>query len=211
MKRLPKLAIAAVLLFPILLWIIITRGHNHFRQLPVLGPVDVNAKGDSIFHSIPPFTFMDQTGKTFSQKDVAGKIYVANFFFASCKTVCPKMNEQVFRVQQALIEDTVFEILSFTVDPENDNVAALSAYAEKMKADPRHWHFLTGIKDSIYALARNGYLVPAAEGKTANDFFHSQDLILIDKQSRIRGIYDGTDPAEVDTLIDEVKLLRVEQ
>ena len=98
----------------------------------------------------------------------------------------------------------------FNVDPDNDNVAALAEYAKKMKADNSKWWFLTGPKDSIYQLAREGFLVPASLGETANDFFHSQDLILIDKEKRMRGVYDGTVPAEVDTLIDEIKVLMKE-
>ena len=211
MNRLKKIAIPfIIILFPVVFWLVITRGHNTFRELPILGPIEVNAAGDTLYHTIPPFHFTDQTGVEVSEKNVADKIYIANFFFASCKTVCPEMNEQVGRVQDAFKDVPDFEILTFTVDPDNDNVSALAAYGEKMHANPSRWHFLTGSKDSIYALAREGYLVPAAEGKTAGDFFHSQDLILIDKQNRIRGVFDGTEAAEVDTLIDEIKLLLVQ-
>lgn len=211
MNKVKQLAIPfTILLFPVVLWILITRGHNRFKELPILGPIEVNGKGDTTYHTVPPFKLTDQSGNDFGSADLDNKIYVANFFFATCKTVCPKMNEQVVRLQNALKEDTNFRIISFTVDPVTDSVSALAAYGEKMGANPRIWHFLTGNKDSIYKVAREGYLVPAAEGKTGEDFFHSQDLILIDKQNRIRGVYDGLEAAEVDTLIDEIKLLNVE-
>jgi protein SCO1 len=202
---------SAIILFPVVFWLLLVMGHNNFKRLPHIGPYDLSASGDTVWHSIPSFSFVNQEGKVITDKNVEGQVYVANFFFANCQTVCPDMNRHVARVQDAFKDDTLLRILSFTVDPENDTVAALKAYAETMRADSSKWWFLTGNKDSIYALAREGFFVPAAEGKTADDFFHSQDLILIDKNKNIRGIYDGLDKAEVDTLIDEIKLLRLEK
>jgi len=204
------LAPVLVILFPVIFWLLLTRGHNKYKRLPIVAPFEVNAKGDTLYHTIPPFELKNQQGKSISEKDTEGKIYVANFFFATCPSVCPKMNEQVHRVQEAFKDAKNFQILSFTVDPENDTVEALAAYAKKMKADNDRWWFLTGQKDSIYSLARNGFLVPAAVGNMESDFFHSQDLILIDKEKRMRGIYDGMDPIMVDTLIDEIKVLMKE-
>ena len=204
------LAPALVILFPVIFWLVLVRGHNNFRRLPVIGPFEISVNGDTINHTIPHFELTNQEGKIISDKSTEGNIYVANFFFSTCKTVCPKMNEQVHRVQEAFKDIKDIHILTFTVDPENDNVAALAEYAKKMKADNSKWWFLTGPKDSIYQLAREGFLVPASLGETANDFFHSQDLILIDKEKRMRGVYDGTVPAEVDTLIDEIKVLMKE-
>lgn len=200
-----------ILLFPVILWLVLVTGHNHFQTLPIIGPVDVNANGDTTYHTIPPFSFTNQDGKTITDKDLENQIYVASFFFASCKSVCPKLNEEMGRVQYAFKDYKNFHILSITVDPERDSVAALKAYAETMRADSSMWWFLTGNKDSIYSLARDGYLVPAAMRTEENDFFHSQDILLIDKQKRIRGVYDGTDKLEVDTLIDEIKLLMTER
>lgn len=204
------LAPALVILFPLIFWLVLVRGHNNFRKLPVIGPFEITVNGDTVYHTIPHFKLTNQEGKIISDKSTEGTIYVANFFFSTCKTVCPKMNEQVHRVQEAFRDIKDIHILTFTVDPDNDTVAALAGYAKKMKADNSKWWFLTGPKDSIYQLAREGYLVPASLGETANDFFHSQDLILIDKEKRMRGIYDGTVPAEVDTLIDEIKVLMKE-
>lgn len=200
-----------IILFPVIFWLLLTRGTNHFKRLPVLGPVEITEKGDSLFHTIGSFSMTNQSGRTITHEDLEGKIYIANFFFATCKTVCPKMNEQVLKVQSKFKGVDEFKILTFTVDPEHDSVPVLADYAAKMYADSSQWWFLTGPKDSIYKLAREKFLVPAAEGKTANDFFHSQDLILVDKEHHIRGFYDGMDSLEVDTLIDEIKLLMYEQ
>jgi protein SCO1/2 len=199
-----------IIIFPIVFWLLISSGHNHFKRLPILGPADVNEHGDTVYHVVGPFRFTNQEGKIITDKNLEGKIFVANFFFATCKTVCPKMNEQVYRVQQKFKEDDNVRFLSFTVDPLHDSVPVLSEYARKMGGSDKQWWFLTGNKDSIYTLAREGFLVPAAEGKTANDFFHSQDLMLIDRQKHIRGVFDGAEPAQVDTLIDQIKVLEQE-
>ncbi|MBL0258824.1 MAG: SCO family protein [Bacteroidetes bacterium] len=200
----------AILLFPVLFWLVLTRGTNHFKTLPVLGPVEVNAQGDSSFHTIGSFSLLNQDGKRITEKELDGKIFVASFFFASCKTICPKMNEQFKRVQNKFNEAGHLKMLSFTVDPEHDSVSVLHEYAQKMSADSSIWWFLTGNKDSIYALARGSFLVPAAAGESVDDFFHSQNLILIDQDKHIRGIYDGTESNEVDTLIDDIKVLLYE-
>ncbi|HNP48213.1 MAG TPA: SCO family protein [Bacteroidia bacterium] len=200
----------AILLFPVIFWLVLTRGTNHFKSLPVIGPVEINAQGDSVFHTVGSFSLLNQEGKVISDASLEGKIFVANFFFATCKTVCPKMNEQFKRVQEAFKDVSKIKMLSFTVDPDHDSVSVLKEYATKIGADSSMWWFLTGSKDSIYKIACEGFLVPAAAGKTADDFFHSQDLILVDKDKRIRGIYDGTEANEVDTLIDEMKVLLYE-
>lgn len=203
------LAPVLVILFPVVFWLVLVRGHNNYKKLPVVAPFEISQKGDTIYHTIPPFSFQNQDGKPVSEMDLEGKIYVANFFFANCQTVCPQMNEQVQRVQEAFKNVDDFRIISFTVDPENDDVQSLSAYSDKMRADRSKWWFLTGAKDSIYSLAKEGFLVSAAIGNDG-DFFHSQDLILIDKEKRMRGIYDGTQQLAVDTLIDEIKVLMKE-
>ena len=196
-----------ILLFPVVLWLVLVTGRTHFKTLPILGPIEINAAGDTTFHAIPESAFTNQNGETVGSKNLENQIYVANFFFSTCKTVCPKMNEQMGKVQYAFRENENFHILSFTVDPETDSVPVLAAYAEKMRANNSRWWFLTGDKEQIYSIARVGFLVPAAQRNEENDFFHSQDIILIDKQKHIRGVYDGTEPNEIDSLIDHTKLL----
>lgn len=206
-NRIKLLIPVVILAYPVAFWFAISCGKNHFKRLPVIGPVQVTASGDSLFHAVGDFHLTNQEGRTISQQDLDGKIYVANFFFASCKSVCPQMNENVRRIQEKFKGSDEVRIVSYTVDPEADSVPSLAAYAQKMGADNRQWWFLTGPKDSIYDLARDGYLLPAAQRTKENDFFHSQDLLLIDKEKHIRGIYDGTESSEVDTLIDEIKVL----
>ena len=128
-----------ILLFPVVLWLVLVTGHNHFKTLPILGPIEISASGDTIYHSIPEFSFTNQNGEVVGSRNSEDQIYVANFFFSTCKTVCPKMNEQMGKVQYAFKENDKLHIYSFTVDPETDSVPVLAAYAEKMRADNSKW------------------------------------------------------------------------
>ncbi|MEO8085685.1 MAG: SCO family protein [Bacteroidota bacterium] len=204
------LIILSILFLPCVFYLVLIQGKNHFKHLEIYGPKEAVANGDTIYHTIPSFSFLNQEGKTITEKDLDGKIFVANFFFATCPTICPKMNFNVKGVTDKYKEDQQVKFLSFTVDPEQDSVQALAAYAKAQGADNNQWWFLTGDKDAIYSIARDGFLVPAAGGKTAADFFHSQDLMLIDRDKRIRGIYDGLDEADVKKLCDEIDVLERE-
>lgn len=204
------LIILSILFLPCIFYLVLIQGKNHFKQLEIYGPKEALANGDTIYHTIPAFSFLNQEGKTVSNGDLDGKIYVANFFFATCPTICPKMNYNVKGLVENFAKDSQVQFLSFTVDPEKDSVAALADYAKKMDYKSGNWWFLTGNKDSIYSLARDGFLVAAAGGKTAADFFHSQNLLLIDKEKRIRGIYDGLDESDVKKLKDEIEVLEYE-
>lgn len=201
------LIILSVLFLPCVFYLVLIQGENHFKQLEIYGPKEPIANGDTIYHTISAFSFVNQEGKVITEKDLEGKIFVASFFFETCPKICPKMNYNIKGVTEKFRLDPRVKFLSFTVDPEKDSVEALSAYAREREADNNQWWFLTGDKDSIYSIARDGFLVPAAGGKTAEDFFHSQDMMLIDKEKRIRGIYDGLDEAEVKRLCDEVEVL----
>ncbi len=204
------LIVLSILLFPCIFYLVLIQGENHFRQLEIYGPKEAVANGDTIYHTIPAFSLVNQEGKVITEKDLDGKIFVASFFFATCPKICPKMNYNIKGVTEKFRLDPRVKFLSFTVDPEKDSVDALAAYAGERGADNSQWWFLTGNKDSIYSIARDGFLVPAAGGKTAADFFHSQDLMLIDKEKRIRGIYDGLDEADVKKLCDEIEVLQQE-
>jgi protein SCO1/2 len=204
------LIILSILFLPCVFYLVLIQGKNHFRRLEIFGPKEAVSAGDTIYHTIPSFSFLNQEGKTITDKDLSGKIFVANFFFATCPTICPKMNYNVKGVTEKYKEDPQVKFLSFTVDPDKDSVQALAAYAKERGADNSQWWFLTGDKEAIYSLARDGFLLPAAGGKTAADFFHSQDLMLIDKERRIRGIYDGLDEADVKKLLDEIDVLEQE-
>lgn len=192
-------------------------GSNHYG-LHKFVPVDVVEKQidgkiviDTLYHTIPAFSLTSNNGSSFGSTDLEGKIYVADFFFSRCPSICPKMTSQLTRVQSAFADVKDFSIVSFTVDPENDSPEVLQSYASKYKADSKIWFFLTGKKDSIYRVAKEGFKISAMEDPTGGEeFVHSDKLILVDKNKIIRGFYNGTEPKDVDRLITEIKVLMQE-
>lgn len=199
-----------LLFFPSVFYVLLSTGKQNFIQLPYFGQKEILTNGDTSYHTIPSFQFIDQEGKKFTDKNLEGKIYVANFFFTTCKSICPEMSSQLIRIQERFADANDVEILSHTVDPENDSVSALKEYALKYKAGNK-WHFVTGNKKEIYDIARNGYMVNALENTdtfSGEAFLHSQLFILIDKEKHIRSIQDGTSTADVDSLIDDINVLR---
>jgi protein SCO1 len=163
-------------------------------------------------HTIPPFAFINQNGKTITNKDVDGKIYVADFFFTKCTSICPKMTTNMSKVSSAFANDIVV-ILSHTVTPETDSVSALKNYASAKNISNKNWHLLTGNKQEIYSIARKGYFADESLGynKDTSEFLHTENFILVDKHGRIRGVYNGTIELEVDQLIQHIKLLKDEE
>jgi protein SCO1/2 len=179
--------------------------------LPVLGPKKLN-NNDTIYHTIAPFTFINQFGDTITESITKDKYYVANFFFATCQSICPRMNTQLGRVQESFKNDNEVIFLSHTVNPMNDTVEVLSEYALKYGAIKNKWHLLTGEKSKIYDIGKNSYLINAVEDDGSEEgFIHSEFLLLIDKQKRIRGTYDGTDSIMVNKLIEDIKILKTEK
>jgi protein SCO1/2 len=167
---------------------------------------------DTVFHSIPDFSFINQDGKQVNQDIIAGKVYVTDFFFSTCKSICPVMSDQLERVANAYKDEKDFMILSHTVDPETDTPEVLKAYANKHKARPEQWVFLTGEKENLYNLARQGYLLDARESFGGDeDFIHTQNFALIDKKRRIRGFYDGTSAEQVNQLMKDIKYVLREE
>lgn len=189
------------------------------KYLPVYNPIDLSPDVvDSsllrvgVGHKIGAFEFTNQNGKIISDKDLEGKIYVAEYFFTTCGTICPIMNKQMQRVQKAYAKRNDFKILSFTVDPETDNVAQMKKYATEHHVDDAQWWFLTGDKDKLYDLARKSFFVlkPAeAEnvGDAGSDFIHTNNFVLIDKNKKIRGYYNGIEKQSVDSLIIDIETL----
>ena len=180
--------------------------------LPVYGAKMVTTQGDTVYHTIKDFSLLNQYKEIVTQQTTQNKIYVANFFFATCQSICPAMTNQLTRVQQAEKNNPDFLILSHTVNPMHDTAEVLMEYAGKYGALKNKWHFLTGDKKAIYNLAKDDYMVNALEDDgTAEGFIHSEALILIDKQRRIRGIYDGTDSLQVNKLISDISILKTEK
>ena len=218
----------ATLLVPALLYLLLRFGsQNHYvlprylpkidsaKNEPLMGMVklpDGRRAMDTLYNHIPPFTLIDQDGKTTDQSIVKGKIYVADFFFTRCVSICPKIASQLTRVQDIFRNNPNVLFLSYSVDPEHDRPAQLKAYARKYEAIPGRWYFLTGSKAQIYDLAMHGYYLPAVdagvpEGKPDETFIHSEKLVLVDKEGLVRGFYDGTDKGDVDRLVLEIRVL----
>ncbi len=183
---------------------------NNGTYPPILGEVDFDSLSeDTVYHTIPAFSFINQDNKICSSDSLKGKIYVADFFFTTCPSICPIMTKQLTRVQKEFANDAAFKIISFTVDPEKDNSEILKAYAHKNGANPNQWTFCTGEKQKIYRLGQKGFLLVEPEYRNDTiDFLHSDKLVLIDQRSRIRGFYSGTDTTEVNQLINDIKLLK---
>lgn len=186
-----------------------------FYNTPDFTPVWLNAddSGYSTIHTIAPFSLTNQLGETITNRQTAGKIYVANFFFASCGSICPKMMSNLADVQQAFINDDRVLLLSHSVTPGRDSVPVLFKYAADHQINHKKWWLLTGNKDSIYNLARKAYFADDAIGfnKTADEFLHTENVILIDTKGRIRGVYNGTLKLEMANLINHIKLLEAEK
>ena len=178
--------------------------------LPIYGEKKIIA-GDTIYHQIASFNLTNQIGQVVNQNTTKNKIYIANFFFATCQSICPMMSNQLQEVQKAFLADDSVLILSHSVNPLHDTVAVLSNYADTYGVKTNKWHLLTGNKKQIYDLAKTSYLVNAFEDDGSPEgFLHSELFLLIDKKARIRGMYDGTNTAEVKKLIEDVKLLKQE-
>lgn len=200
-----------VLIVPSIAYMLMTRGVHHFTKLPVYGEKELSSGGDTLFHTIPDFSFTNQDGKNITQEYYKDKIYVADFFFTTCPSICPKMSSSLGKIQEKFKAQRDVKLVSFTVNPENDSVEVLKDYAKKFMVNSSKWNLLTGSKMEIYELGVKGYLVPASEDALApGGFLHSEYLMLIDKEKRIRGFYDGTNEAAVDSLIGEIIVLMQE-
>ncbi|MBS1490014.1 MAG: SCO family protein [Bacteroidetes bacterium] len=179
-------------------------------RLPFFGERTFNGK-DTLYHTIAPFQFIDQDSVAITNATFKDKIYVADFFFTSCRTICPIMKTQMLRVYEATQSMPDVLILSHTIDPEYDTVALLHDYANRLDVKSARWHFVTGAKDSIFKIAQTSYFATAMEDKTEPDgFIHSGAFLLIDKKGRLRGKYDGAREEDVNRLIGDIKILRQE-
>ena len=189
------------------------------KSLPIFNPADVNPElVDSTvqyirkYHKIPAFSFVNQNGKIITDKTYEGKIYVADFFFTTCGSICPKMTNNMALVQQAYLTDSRVMFLSHTVFPEIDSVAVLKRYAQEKGVDDRKWNLVTGDKKEIYSLARKSYLaVKLGKPSELYDMVHTENFILVDAQKRVRGFYDGTNKEEIERLIADIQLLLQEE
>jgi protein SCO1/2 len=192
--------------------------NSESKKLPILGErdwvtkkVDGKEVVDTIYNQIPPFSFTNQYGDTITEKIVEGKIYVTDFFFTSCPTICPVMKRQMTKVYNEYKGNPEVMILSHTIDPEHDTPKVLNTFAKDLGIAGDQWQFLTGPKEDIYALGQKSYLSAAQEDRTAEGgFLHSGAFILIDKDKHIRGMYDGTTEEGTKKLLRDMKILLAE-
>lgn len=187
--------------------------------LPVYQPNMVNAElVDSTklhvkkFHTIADFALLNQNGDTITQKDYENKIYIADFFFTTCPTICPIMTDNMLKLQEILKTQDNVLLLSHTVTPEIDSVPVLKAYAEKKGVNDAKWNMVTGDKQQIYDLARKSYLVAKYEPFDGDyDMIHTENFVLVDSRRRIRGFYDGTNWDEMEDLLKDLEMLQREE
>ncbi len=185
-----------------------------FINKPDFTPVWIEKKdpGYDSIHRIPAFSFTDQDGQTVTEKTVEGKIYVADFFFTRCGSICPKLTADMGILQKIFKNDDDVIFLSHSVTPLMDSVPVLKKYAENKGVISGKWHLLTGNRDEIYRLAKKEYFAGDTVGyyQTGNQFLHTENFILVDKHRRIRGVYNGTLPLEMDRLADDIGTLKKE-
>jgi protein SCO1/2 len=163
----------------------------------------------SAFHKISEFSLTNQLGQTITKANLKGKVYIANFFFSTCPGICPKIRSNLFKVQNKFIDNDQVVIISHSIQPENDTVKVLQEYAQDNKVVANKWHLLTGDRDDIYKLAREDYFANEDLGKYKDneDFLHTENLILVDKQGHIRGIYNGLNKTSVGHLLNDINTL----
>ena len=184
---------------------------SEVAELPILGERYVDDNQDTVYHSIADFAFVNQVGDTIRKEDMAGKIYVADFFFTTCPTICPIMKKEMLRVYEQFKGEPNFRILSHSIDPTHDTQAVLKDYAEKLGVpDAATWNFLTGDQEKIFEIGQTSYLTTAmTDDMEPGGFLHSGAFLLVDQQGRIRGVYDGTKTEQVDRLLADIpKLLK---
>tara|TARA_R110002049_G_scaffold46851_2_gene135893 strand:+ start:4776 stop:5450 length:675 start_codon:yes stop_codon:yes gene_type:complete len=191
---------------------------NVYQPLPIYQPtmvstelVDSTLQYKKKYHSIANFSLTNQNGKTITQSDYKNKIYVADFFFTTCQTICPIMTDHMVEIQKEIINDDAIMLLSHSVTPEIDTVAQLKRYAIKKGVNDKKWNLVTGDKKQIYDLARKSYLAVKDNPYAGPyDMVHTENFMLIDKKKQIRGFYDGTKSEDIDRLLNDIKHLKKE-
>ncbi|WP_026754442.1 SCO family protein [Sediminibacter sp. Hel_I_10] len=188
---------------------------NVEQPLPIWQPnridaalVDSTLQNKRKYHTVADFKLINQNGDTITQADYKDKIYVADFFFTTCQSICPIMTGQMYRVQEAIASDDDVMLLSHSVTPEIDSVAQLKAYALEKKVDDSKWNLVTGDRKQIYDLARKSYLVVKDDNTQDYGMIHTENFALIDKDRQIRGMYDGTSETSVDSLLMDIEKLK---
>ncbi len=215
MRNRNRLVLGILILVPVLFYLVFQLGSkNKYKELPHFGtPKGITEKGDTVYHTLPPFSFYDQNHKSYGSTNMKGKICVVDFFFTRCPSICPILLGNLKKVSEAFPKSSENELnlISFSVDPTHDSVEVLQKYIAKHKITDKRWHFITGNRDSIYDLMNTkGFLVYKPEpNDEPGKFNHTGIICLIDPEGCIRGQYNGTQDEEIDRLIGDIQVLRV--
>ena len=216
-KDYKKFAIVFLIISIVILSIIYNK-LNVYQPLPVYQPamvstelVDSTIQYQKKYHKIADFSLINQNGKIITQADYKDKIYVADFFFTTCQTICPIMTTNMAAIQKEIINDNDVMLLSHAVTPQIDDVAQLKKYAIEKGVEDKKWNLVTGDKKQIYELARKSYLAVKTVGNGDEyDMIHTENFMLIDKKRQIRGFYDGTSKEDIERLLEDIKILKNE-
>lgn len=176
------------------------------EPLPILGERDT-AQGDTIYHTIRPFSFVNQDSQIITNETFKDKIYVVDFFFTHCPTICPKVTKQMLRLYDKYKNNDRVMLLAFSIDTRNDTIGRLKAYAQGLGVSSKKWHFVTGNQDSIYSIANDYYSIASEDSSSPGGFNHSGRIILVDTKQRVRSFCDGTDPLDVDRFMEDIDIL----
>ena len=195
--------------------VLISCNQDSKKQLPIFNPVDFNPKlvdksirNISKNHTVKDFNLINQNGITITSKDYENKIYIVDFFFTSCPSICPIMTNNMLKIQEKFINNDDIMLLSMSVTPEIDNIKILKDYAIDKGVDDSKWNITTGSKKHIYELARKSYFAVVEQGDGGlQDFIHTPNFILVDTKKQIRGVYDGTEEKEISRLIEDINYL----
>jgi protein SCO1 len=180
------------------------------KELPILGEKET-VDGQTKYHQISNFSFTNQEGQTITNETFTNKVYVVDFFFTHCQTICPKVAQQMLRVHDVYKNEDRVQLLAHTIDPKRDTVERLKWYADKLGVSADKWHFVTGDRDELYDMADEYFIVAKEDSEAPDGFDHSPTIILVDKQRRVRSFCNGTNPEEVDRFIEDIATLLEEE
>ncbi len=176
------------------------------KKLPIIGQVKIVGQ-DTIYHKIPPFSFVNQDSMTVDNSTLSPHIYLADFFFTSCPSICPKVTKQMLRLHDKYKDNDRVRLVSFTMDPKRDDVNKLKLYSKNLEVSSSKWHFLTGNKDELLDLADDYFVVAYEDDEAPGGFDHSGKILLVDEKGHIRSFAEGTEPESVDELLKDVDIL----
>jgi len=212
-RRIRAISIAAILIGPILVFILLNTGKHHIKKLPYFPTDSIRPNGDTVYRKLPDFKLVDQNGKVFTEDSLRGRIHVADFFFTRCPGICPELSKGMMDVQEKVKDFPSIRLVSYTIDPEYDTPQVLKDYGTRFQAIENKWWFLTGTEAELYRVAKNGYMLPIEKGDSLPElgFAHSGFVVLVDKDLYIRGYYKGINDEfgtnQLKTLLEDIGVL----